>query len=435
MAISDRGAHPSLLSARELDARDPAPARDAFELPIAGGKPLVYLAGHSLGPMPRAARELVEHELDAWSALGVAGWWREQEPWLTAVEELAAGTARVVGAQPTEVVTMNALTVNLHLLWASFYRPTRERYAIVMEESAFPSDRYAVGGQLRTRGLDPNAALIRVGPRPGEDLLRTEEIEAALDRDGARIALVWLPGVQYRTGQRLDIERITAAAHRAGALAGWDLAHAAGNVRLQLHEWDVDFAVWCSYKYLNSGPGGPGQAFVHERLAADTSVPRLGGWWGNDPDTRMEMRDAFEPRPSAAGWLVSTPPILALAPLRASLELFEKHGMEALATRSTRLTAYLEWLLDRRGIGPVITPRDADERGAMLTLRTKTDAHEVETALAARGAVVDARGNDLLRIAPAPLYTSYADLEAFVDLLAEVVGATASASRRSASPR
>ena len=353
-------------------------ARDAFELPSHDGKPAVYLAGHSLGPMPRGAREAVEAELDAWSSLGVAGWWREKEPWLTAVEGLAAATARVVGAHENEVVTMNGLTVNLHLLWASFYRPTAERYAIVMEESAFPSDRYAVAGQLRGHGLDPAAALIRVGPRPGEDLLRTEDIEAILERDGARIALVWLPGVQYRTGQRLDIERITAATHRAGALAGWDLAHAAGNVPLQLHEWDVDFAVWCSYKYLNSGPGGPGQAFVHERLAEDASVPRLGGWWGNDPDTRMEMRDAFEPRPSAAGWLVSTPPILALAPLRASLELFDRAGMDALTARSVRLTAYLEWLLQRSGIGPVITPRDADQRGAMLTLRTKTDAREVE---------------------------------------------------------
>jgi kynureninase len=422
MTIADRGAHPSLLSGRELDARDPAPARDAFDLPTRDGKPLIYLAGHSLGPMPTGAREQVEAELDAWSQLGVAGWWREREPWMTAVEALAAGTARVVGAQESEVVTMNGLMVNLHLLWASFYRPTAQRYAIVMEENAFPSDRYAVGGQLRTRGLDPAAGVIRVGPRSGEDLLRTEDVEAVLEEHGARIALVWLPGVQYRTGQRLDIERITAAAHRVGALAGWDLAHAAGNVPLKLHDWDVDFAVWCSYKYLNSGPGGPGQAFVHERLAADTSVPRLGGWWGNDPDTRMEMRDAFEPRASADGWLVSTPPILALAPLRASLELFEKHGVAELAARSARLTAYLEWLLDRRGIGPVITPRSADERGAMLTLRTKTDAHEVETALAARGAVVDARGADLLRITPAPLYTTYAELERFVGLLAEVVG-------------
>jgi kynureninase len=427
MTIADRGAHPSLLSGQELDARDPAPARDAFDLPSREGKPLIYLAGHSLGPMPRGARTRIEAELDAWSQLGVAGWWREREPWMTAVEALAAGTAGVVGARPNEVVTMNGLTVNLHLLWASFYRPAAERFAIVMEEGAFPSDRYAVGAQLRSRGLDPATAVLRIGPRPSEDLLRAEEVEAVLEEQGERIAMVWLPGVQYRTGQRMDIERITAAAHRVGALAGWDLAHAAGNVPLRLHDWDVDFAVWCSYKYLNSGPGGPGQAFVHERLAKDASVPRLGGWWGNDPDTRMEMRDAFEPRPSADGWLVSTPPILALAPLRASLELFETVGMEALAARSARLTAYLEWLLDRRGIAPVITPRSADERGAMLTLRTKTDAHEVETALAARGAVVDARGADLVRIAPAPLYTSYAELEAFVELLAEVVGARAAA--------
>src|SRR4051812_31434702 len=220
MRIEDRAHHRSLLSARELDARDPAPARDAFDLPSRGGKPLIYLAGHSLGPMPRDARDAIEAELDAWSALGVYGWWRERKPGLTAAERLAESTALVVGARTDEVVTMNALTVNLHLLWASFYRPTADRYAIVMEESAFPSDRYAVGGQLLTRGLDPSVAVLRVGPRPGEDLLRTEDVEAVLEREGARIALVWLPGIQYRTGQRLDIERITAAAHRVGALAG-----------------------------------------------------------------------------------------------------------------------------------------------------------------------------------------------------------------------
>jgi kynureninase len=276
---------------------------------------------------------------------------------------------------------------------------------------------------VRTRGLDPSEAMLRVGPRAGEDVLRTEDIESLIEQHGKQIALVWLPGVQYRTGQRLDIERITAAAHKVGALAGWDLAHAAGNVELQLHDWDVDFAVWCSYKYLNSGPGGPGQAFVHERHSTDTDRARLGGWWGNDPDSRMEMREAFEPRPSAAGWLVSTPPIVSLAPLRASLGLFEGVGIGALAARSTRLTAFLEWLLDRRGIGPLITPREAGERGAMLTLRTAIDAGDVEAALAKRGVVVDARGADLLRIAPAPLYTSYAEVEAFVGHLAEVVGA------------
>jgi kynureninase len=416
-----------------LDAADPLSAlRDRFEMPRReDGTPLIYLCGHSLGPMPRDARTLVEAELETWSRLGVDGWFREPAPWLTAVERLADATGRIVGASPHEVVTMNGLTVNLHLLFATFYRPTPERYAVLMERDAFPSDRYAVEGQVRHHGLDPAATIIRVGARRGENLLRTEDIEAVIRADGRRIALVWLPGVQFLTGQRLDIERITAAARERGALAGWDLAHAAGNVPLRLHDWDVDLAVWCTYKYLNGGPGAVGQAFVHERHARNAELPRLGGWWGNAPGTRMEMREPFEPRPEAAGWLVSTPPILALAPLRASLELFEEAGMAALRERSMRLTTYLEAQLDAVGIRPIITPRDPEERGAQLSIRVR-DAAAVQRRLAAAGAIVDDRPPDLIRVAPAPLYSTFAEVRRFAQLFAEVVeGGAASAPRPS----
>lgn len=410
-------------AARQRDTVDPlAPFRDRFELPRRdGGAPLIYLCGHSLGPVPRAARSAVERELDAWSRLGVDGWWRDDDPWLTAVEQLAPATARIVGAQPNEVVTMNGLTVNLHLLFATFYRPTPERHAVLMEEVAFPSDRYAVEGQVLLHGLDPKSAVIRVPPRPGESLLRTEDLERVLDEHGHRIALVWLPGVHFLTGQRLDMCRITAAAHRAGAVCGWDLAHAAGNVPLELHDWDVDFAAWCTYKYLNSGPGGIAQAFVHERHAANRALPRLGGWWANAPQTRMQMHESFEPRPDAAGWLVSTPSILALASLRASLELFDEVGMASLVPRAAALTAYLEALLDELGIGALITPRDALQRGAQLSLRIGRDAGAIQRRLAAAGAIVDDRPPDVIRFATAPLYTTYHEVWRFSRLLREVL--------------
>jgi kynureninase len=416
MDLSEAGAH-------RLDAEDPLSGfRDRFELPSSDdGGPLIYFSGHSLGPLPREARSQVAAELDAWSRLGVEGWWRDTDPWLTYVEQLAQPTARLVGAGPHEVVTMNGLTVNLHLLFATFYRPTSERHAVLIEDAAFPSDRYAVAGQVRLRGLDPDEAIIRIRPRDGEDLLRTEDIEAVLAEQGHRIALVWLPGVQFLTGQFLDIERITAAAHEGGALAGWDLAHAAGNVPLELHDWDVDFAVWCTYKYLNSGPGGIGQAFVHDRHARNTALPRLGGWWGNAPDTRMEMRDAFEPRPDAAGWLVSTPPILALAPLRASLQVFDLARMPGLRERSMRLTAYLEAQLDERGVGRIITPRDPRARGAQLSLRIAADAPEVQRRLAKAGAIVDDRPPNIIRVAPAPLYSTFHEVWRLSRMLAEVL--------------
>lgn len=409
--------------ARRLDAEDPLSGfRDRFELPARDdGEPLIYFCGHSLGPLPRAARSAVEAELDAWARLGIDGHFRDSDPWFTYAEGLAELTARVVGAEPDEVVTMNGLTVNLHLLFTTFYRPTRERYAVLMEAGAFPSDRYAVASQVRERGLDPADAIIRVAPRDGEDLIRTEDVEAILADHGDRIALVWLPGVQFLTGQWLDMERITVAAHGCGAVCGWDLAHAAGNVPLRLHDWDVDFAVWCTYKYLNSGPGGIGQAFVNRRHARNTALPRLGGWWGNAPETRFEMRDTFEPRADAAGWQTTNPPILALAPLKASLELFDQAGMPALRARSERLTAYLEAQLHALGVGRLVTPREPSARGAQLSLRVGKDAHEVERRLSGAGAIADYRQPDVVRAAPAPLYATFDEVRRFAHLLAEVL--------------
>ena len=416
MDLTAAGAH-------RLDAADPLGSfRDQFELPRRdGGEPLIYFCGHSLGPLPHAARSLVEAELDTWSRLAIDGHFRDRDPWFTYAESLAEPTARVVGAEPDEVVTMNGLTVNLHMLFTTFYRPTRERYAVLMEAGAFPSDRYAVASQVREHGLDPATAIIRVAPRAGEDLIRSEDVEAILAEHGRRIALVWLPGVQFITGQWLDMERITATAHERGALCGWDLAHAAGNVPVRLHDWDADFAVWCTYKYLNGGPGSIGQAFVHRRHARDTSLPRLGGWWGNAPESRFEMRETYEPRPDAAGWQVTNPPILALAPLKASLDLFDRAGMVPLRARSERLTAYLEAQLDARGVGHLITPRDPAARGAQLSLRIGTDAQAVERALSAAGAIIDFRQPDVIRAAPAPLYATFDEVRRFADMLAGVL--------------
>jgi kynureninase len=423
-AIVESALDLSEAEALRLDAADPLTGyRDRFEMPLGpDGEPAMYFCGHSLGPLPHAARTSVDEELDAWGRLGIGGHFRELAPWFTYAELLAEATARVVGALPVEVVTMNALTVNLHMLLASFYRPTNERFRVLMEAGAFPSDRYAMASHLRSRGVNPAQAIRLVEPRAGEATLRTEDIEARIAEEGSQLALVWLPGVQYLTGQRLDIERITAAGAGTGCVVGWDLAHAPGNVPLRLHDWGVDFAVWCTYKYMNAGPGSIGQAFVHERWARDVDLPRYAGWWGNDPETRFAFSADFEPRDGAAGWQVSNPPILALAPLRASLAIFDEVGMEVIRARSERLTAYLESHLDALGIGEQITPRDAAARGAQLSLRVGARAQRVERDLGQRGVVIDLREPDVIRFAPAPLYNTFHEAWRFARVLAEVLG-------------
>ena len=412
--------------AQELDRLDPLHRfRAEFSFPHdEAGREVLYFCGNSLGLMPRGARRLVEEELVDWAEHAVEGHFRARRPWFSYHEQFRAATARLVGALPSEIVVMNALTVNLHLMLATFFRPQGERRAILMEEGAFPSDLYAVQSQLAWHGLDPVRDLIVARPRDGEDLLRCEDIESLLQREGARIALMLFGGVQYYTGQWFPMKQLTAAAQQQGIVCGWDLAHAAGNVPLALHEWNVDWAAWCSYKYLNAGPGAVAGCFVHERHGNNTALPRFGGWWGNDPATRFEMRThrQFEPRAGADGWQLSNPPILAMAPLLASLELFQAAGIDALRAKSLQLTGALEAMIDALPARPfhVITPRDASQRGAQLSLRIDGDAAEFQRRLQARGVIADRRDPDVIRLAPAPLYNSFHDIWRLAGILAEV---------------
>jgi kynureninase len=415
--------------ALDLDAGDDLPSRRGqFHIPPHGDGAAAYFAGNSLGLQPRVLRERLGEELDDWARHGVEGHLDAARPWVAYHELLRAPAARLVGARPAEVVVMNSLTVNLHLMMVSFYRPTTERFAIVIEDSAFPSDSYAVRSQAAFHGHDPDAAVIRLRPRDGESALRSEDVVAFLETSGAQVALVLLGAVNYYSGEFLDLPAITAAGHAAGAVVGWDLAHAAGNLPLQLHDWDVDWAAWCSYKYLNSGPGSLAGAFVHERHLADRSLPKFAGWWSTDPATRFQMGPTVTPVDTADSWQVSNPPILAMAPVLASLELFDDVGLTALRAKSVRLTAYLESLLDAVSDGrpfEVITPRDPQRRGAQLSLRIRgRDAGQVTAALRERfGVYADARQPDVIRLAPVPLYVTFHDCWRAVTALAEVLDA------------
>ncbi len=367
--------------ARELDAEDPlAPLREQFALPTRlDGQPAVYLCGNSLGLMPKAVRELVQRELDDWSTMGVEAHFQGTAPWYCYHERFREAGARLVGAHSGEVVMMNSLTVNLHLMMVSFYRPRDTRTKILMEDHAFPSDQYAAASQVAFHGLSPAEAIVVAQARAGEKTLRTDDIVDILERRGDEIALVLLGGVNYYTGQRFDMGRLTDAAKQAGCVVGLDLAHAIGNVPLDLHEWGVDFAVWCSYKYLNSGPGAVAGCFVHERHAKSIALPRFAGWWGNDPEMRFLMGQEFVPTEGADGWQVSNPSILAMAPLEASLELFDRVGLDALRAKSVLLTGYLEGLV--QGIDgthlEIITPGDQDARGCQLSIRVVEHAKDV----------------------------------------------------------
>jgi kynureninase len=385
--------------------------RDRFHIPrTANGTDSVYLCAHSLGLQPKSTRAYIEQELKDWELLGVEGHFRARHPWVEYNRLLTDQTARLVGAMPIEVVTMNSLTVNLHLMMVSFYRPTPQRHRIVIEEHAFPSDRYAVKSQIQFHGFDPAESLVAV---TGE-----EELEDLLERQGESVALIMMGGINYSSGRAFDLACVTRAGHAHGCVVGFDLAHAAGNLALKLHESDADFAVWCTYKYLNGGPGSVAGCFVHERHARAESLPRFAGWWGHELETRFRMGPDFHATPGAEGWQVSNPPVVALAALRASMDLFDEAGIDRLRARSVELTGYLESQLDRHADGAfsIVTPRNPDRRGAQLSIRVTGSVRAVWERLAAAGVICDWREPDILRVAPAPLYNTFEDIDRFVDL-------------------
>jgi kynureninase len=405
-----------------MDARDPlAHFRERFCLPkTKAGDECIYLCGHSLGLQPKTVSSYLDQELRDWANLGVEGHFHATDPWMPYHRLLAQQTAELVRAQPSEVVVMNSLTVNLHLMMASFYRPTTERHKIVIERAAFPSDQYAVNSQIRFHGFDPASSLLELTPRSGESCMRDEDIELLIDREGDSIALILLGGVNYSTGQVFDMPGITRAGHRKGCIVGFDLAHAAGNIPLSLHDWGPDFAVWCSYKYLNGGPGCVGGCFVHERHSQAWALPRFAGWWGHDEKIRFQMGPEFHPMAGAEGWQLSNPPILALAALRASMEIFSEAGMRQLRTKSESLTAYMEFLLGQHASPKfaITTPREKERRGAQLSIRLTTEGRKLCDRLAGEGVIGDWREPDTFRVAAVPLYNSYHDVYRFVQRFA-----------------
>ena len=408
--------------AMRLDAADPlARFRGKFAIPTRGGEELVYLCGNSLGLMPHASRAAVEEELMAWAELGVEGHFKPAHPWYTYHEELRDTGARLVGANPSEVVYMNGLTVNLNLMMVSFFRGTGQRTKLLMESGAFPSDLYAVQSQLHYHGLDVRQDLIQVPPGDEAAGVTTEDVLGAIEKQGSQVALVLIGAVNFFTGRLFDIQSITAAAHEKGCMVGFDLAHSIGNVTHELHEWGPDFAVWCTYKYLNSGPGAVGGCFVHERHHANRDLPQFGGWWGNDPRTRFQMNTVrdFVPVANADRWQVSNPPVLSMAPVRESLKMFDEAGMGDVRKKSVLLTGYLAFLITDSGARDIeiITPANPEERGSQLSLRITGGAKSLFDTLAAAGVVVDYREPDVIRVAPAPLYNTFLDVWRFAQVL------------------
>ncbi|MBK8146830.1 MAG: kynureninase [Acidobacteria bacterium] len=418
--------------AAEMDAADPlATFRERFHFPLdAQGEKVLYFTGNSLGLQPKSVREYVNQELDDWAKFAVEGHFHARNPWLPYHEFLAANMAEVVGALPIETVVMNSLTVNLHLLMVSFYRPSGKRCKIVIEKGAFPSDQYAVRSQLDWHngnsdlGFGNADCLVELAPRAGESTLRTDDIVATIQAHGDEIALVMLGGVNYYTGQAFDFEAITKAGHEIGAVVGFDCAHAAGNLELKLHDWNVDFAAWCTYKYLNAGPGAIAGVFVHERHAERFDLPRFAGWWGHDKQTRFLMGDEFHPMRGAEGWQISNPPILQMAALRASLDVFHDAGMANLRAKSLKLTGFLEFLLKQIETDriEIITPSDPAQRGCQLSIRVRESDRDLFKAITDHGVVADWREPDVIRIAPAPLYNSFQDVFRFSEILRRCLG-------------
>ena len=422
---------PKRSQAQALDAADPlAGFAQEFHHPHdSQGRKLLYFGGHSLGLQPKSVAAMIEQELGDWRRLGVLGHTEAARPWIPYHERAAPALADLAGAMEGEVVAMNSLTVNLHLMMVSFFRPDATRNTVLIESSAFPSDRYAVVSQLQFHGLNAAQNLIEIQPRSGERTLRTEDMIERIEREGSRLRLVLLPGVQYLTGQLLDMPALIAAARGVGANVGIDLAHAIGNTPLQLHDWNPDFAVWCSYKYLNAGPGAVGGCFVHERHARNFKLPRFAGWWGHNKAERFLYDPKFDPIAGAQGWQISNPPIMSTAPLLASLQIFQRAGMAALRAKSIALTGFMQKLIEERlpNLVEIITPRPPEQRGCQLSLRIARPAAEAkrcQEALTAAGVIGDWREPDVLRLAPIPLYNSFADVLAAVDILARALRGT-----------
>ncbi len=415
----------TLTYAKEQDQNDSLRSfRGKFHIPThTNGDPLIYLCGNSLGLQPKSTASYLQQELNDWAALGVEGHTDAKHPWMPYHEFLTQAMADVVGAKPQEVVIMNTLTTNLHLMMVSFYRPTKARYKIVIESDAFPSDKYAVESQLRFHGIDPSDGLILWKPRQGEDLCRFEDLEAIMNEQGDAIALLMIGSTNYYTGQSFPLQKITELGHKHGCIVGFDLAHGVGNIVPNLHESGADFAVWCTYKYLNSGPGSLGGCFVHERHADNKELQRFAGWWGHNKHTRFNMRHEFDALPGAEGWQLSNPPILSMAAIRASLDLFAEAGIMNLREKSKRLTGYLEFLLndlqDKRI--SIITPTNPEERGCQLSIQVAETDKQLHAKLTGAGVISDWREPDVIRVAPAPLYNSFEDVYHFVTRLKNIL--------------
>lgn len=415
----------SLSFAQQQDSADPLKSyRDQFHIPQVNGKDSYYFTGNSLGLQPKTARSFIEEELKGWETLGVEGHFASnRRPWAEYHKFSKEAISRIVGAKPIEVVSMNNLTVNLHLLMVSFFRPTETRYKIICEAGAFPSDQYMFETQLKFHNLDPDEALIELKPRTGEHTLRTEDIISKIEETGDALALVLIGGVQYYTGQLFDMKSITEAGHKARAKVGFDLAHAFGNVPLELHNWDVDFATWCSYKYLNSGPGNVSGIYVHERFANDDSLNRFAGWWGHNESERFLMEKGFKPMPGADGWQLSNVNVIATAAHLASLEIFDKVGMDALREKSLKLTGYMEFLINELSgedrVFEIITPSNPEERGCQLSIFCHKNGKALFDALTKEGVISDWREPNVIRVAAVPLYNTFEDVYHFARILGE----------------
>jgi kynureninase len=409
--------------AQLLDSQDKLNTyRDEFHFPQVNGKNVIYFTGNSLGLQPKRTKSYIDEIMNDWASLAVEGHFFAEKPWWNYQERFADPLSRIVGAKPQEVTVMNTLTVNLHLLMVSFYRPAKKRYKIICEEKAFPSDQYMFQSQVNFHGYKPEEAIVEIKQRDGEHNIRLEDVLSKIKEVGDELALILIGGVNYYTGQVFDMKTITAAGHEVGAYVGWDLAHAAGNIKLELHDWDVDFAAWCSYKYMNSGPGNASGCFIHERHHNNPELPRFAGWWGHNKERRFKMEPAFDPIHSADGWQISNLPVLSLAPYLASVAMFDEIGMEALIEKRDKITSYLEYILheiDKEvdSSFEIITPSNSSERGCQLSVFLHGEGRSLFDYLMQNGVITDWREPNVIRLAPVPLYCSYEDIYNFGQIL------------------